>query len=58
MKNIIFIGIDFAVFFMLWMGPGIHWGISFFLSTAITFIGWWAFEWLIWLEKFRRNGLG
>lgn len=56
MKTIIFLIIDFAVFFVLWLGFGVHWIISFFLSTAIVYVGWWVYEWIWWWSnKFARN---
>ncbi len=56
MRTTIFLILDFAVFFLLWLALGIHWGIAFFLSTALVYAGWWIYEWMMYeLKKFPKS---
>jgi len=37
---------DFILFFLLWLGLGIHWGMGFFISTIIVISVWWLLAWI------------
>lgn len=39
MENVLFIIIDIIAFAVLNIGLGVHWIVAFFLSTAITWLG-------------------
>lgn len=45
-KNGIAAILDFILFFILWLGFGIHWAIAFFVSTAIVISAWWILAWV------------
>jgi len=37
---------DLILFFLLWLGFGIHWGMAFFISTIIVICVWWLLAWI------------
>jgi len=55
MKNIIAGILDFAIFFVLWLGFRVNWMVAFFLSTSIVLLGWYALEWIGWFFCTKQN---
>ncbi len=51
MQNLFFIILDTLVFFLLWLGFNVNWIIAFFISTAITWAGFYAFYALCYYQK-------